>query len=78
MLYIYPMCGIFHLPSIDTGTRDRQFNISSERHVAGIFADEGQWIILCSPPGDQTRDILYSRQTYQPDHTAIYYYIDGK
>ena len=37
MLHIYPMRGIFYLPSIDTGTRDRQFNVSSERHPAGIL-----------------------------------------
>ena len=34
--HIYPMCGIFYLPSIDTGTRGHQFNISSERHPARI------------------------------------------
>ena len=37
MLRIYPKCGIFYLPSIDIGTRDRQFNVSSERHPAGIL-----------------------------------------
>ena len=37
MLNIYPKCRIFYLPSIDTGTRDRQFNISSEWHPAGIL-----------------------------------------
>ena len=35
MLHIYPMCGVFYLPSIDTGTWDRQFNISSKRHPVG-------------------------------------------
>ena len=32
MLHIYPMCGIFYLPSIDTGTRNHQFYVSSEQH----------------------------------------------
>ena len=32
-----PMCGIFYLPSIDTGIRGRQFNVSSKRHPAGIL-----------------------------------------
>jgi hypothetical protein len=36
VLHIYPTCGIFYLPSIDTDTRDRQFNVSSERHAAGM------------------------------------------
>ena len=31
------MRGIFYLPSIDTGTRSRQFNVSSERHPAEIL-----------------------------------------
>ena len=37
MLHIYPMCGIFYLPSIDTGTRGCQFNVSSEWHPTGIL-----------------------------------------
>ena len=37
MLHIYPMCGVFHLSSIDTGTRGLQFNISAKRHQAGIL-----------------------------------------
>ena len=37
MLYIYPMCGIFYLPCIDTGARDHQFR---------DFADEVPWKIL--------------------------------
>ena len=37
MLHIYPMCGIFYLPSIDTGKRDHQFNVSPKRHPAGIL-----------------------------------------
>ena len=37
MLHIYPMYGIFYLPSIDTGTRGRQLNVLSERHPAGIL-----------------------------------------
>ena len=37
MLHIYPMCGIFYLPSKDTGTRDHQFNILSEQYTVGIL-----------------------------------------
>ena len=37
MLHIYPMCGIFDLPSIDTGTRDCQFNVSFKQHPVGIL-----------------------------------------
>ena len=37
MLHIYAMRGTFYLPSIETGTRGRQFNISSKRHPAGIL-----------------------------------------
>ena len=27
MLHIYPKCGIFYLPSTDTGTKDNQLNM---------------------------------------------------
>ena len=37
MLHIYPMFEIFYLSSIDTGTREHQFNVSSEQHPAGIL-----------------------------------------
>ena len=37
MLHIYPMSGIFYLPSIDPGTRDHQFNTSSKWYPAGIM-----------------------------------------
>ena len=57
MLHIYPMSGIFYLPSIDSGTRDRKFKVSSERHPAGIFSCEGLWKTLGSPPGDQIQDL---------------------
>ena len=30
ILHIYPICGIFYLPSIDIGTSGQQFNVSSE------------------------------------------------
>ena len=40
MLHIYPICRIFYLPSIDTGTRVSQFNVSSELHPAGILLTE--------------------------------------
>ena len=65
MLHIYPMCGIFHLPSIDTGTRSHQFNIRTTS--SWDFADEGPWKILSSPPGDRARDLQHSR------HTGTYY-----
>ena len=37
MLHIYPLCGIFNFLSIDTGTRDHQFNVSSKQHPARIL-----------------------------------------
>ena len=48
MLHIYPMCGIFYLPSIGTGAMSRPNDIQLD------FADEGLWKILGSPRGDQT------------------------
>ena len=56
MLDIYPMCGIFDLSTIDTGTRDYQFNILSEWQndiqYSWECVDEGPWNMLGSPPRD--------------------------
>ena len=51
MLHIYLMCGIFYLSSIDTGTMDRQFNVSS----SWDFADEGPWEFWVSHRGIEPR-----------------------
>ena len=37
MLRSCPMWGIFSLYSIDTDTKDRQFNISSQPHLLGVM-----------------------------------------
>ena len=70
MLHFYPMCanfstmcGIFYLASTDTGTRDHQFNVSSERHPAGILLILKVLGKMVSPaPGDRTLQLQSSRQ----------------
>ena len=51
MLHIHPMFGIFYLPSVNTGTRNHQFKVSSEQRPVEILADEGlgkMWVLyLC-------------------------------
>ena len=70
MLHIYPMCGIFYLPSIDTGTRGRQFNVSSERHPAGILLMKilGKFFVLrpgIEPGTSRAADKCLDHQTTQ-------------
>ena len=62
MSHIYPIRGVFYLPSIDSGPRDHKFKVSSEQHPAGIFSSEGVWKTLGSPPGDQIQDLQRSQR----------------
>ena len=48
MLYIYLMCGIWHLPHLDTGTRGHQFNLTPHPNniLRGyLSADLWSWIL---------------------------------
>ena len=53
MLHIYPLCGIFYLPSNGTGTRGRQFNVASKRQPAGRGSNPG--------PSAQQASVLTTR-----------------
>ena len=79
--HIYPMCGIFYLPSIGTGTRGRQFNVSSERHPAGIlwwrslenfgFSARGS---NPGPPAQQTSTLTTRPPSCHMQHTLFVFW----
>ena len=80
MLHIYPMRGIFYLPNIDTGTRGRQFNISSEWHPGRILLMKvhqnfgfSTWRSNPGPPAEQASILTTRPPSCQKCVCMVYY-----